>query len=50
MNPQNLTKNEVQSVERILDKFRTLDPDVENSKYLCEEIDLVQEYCMKLIN
>ena len=47
MNPQNLTKNEARSVERILEKFKSEDLD---TKSLVEEIDMVQEYCMKLIN
>ena len=43
MNPQNLTKNEARSVERILQKFESGDTSV-------EEIEMVQEYCMRLIN
>ena len=47
MNPTKLTKNEKHSVERIFKKFEEVD-DVTSVNG--GEIDIVYEYCMKVIN
>ena len=62
MNPQQLTKNEVNSVERILDKFRRLEEEKDDvssqlsqknddkTLQINDDIEVVHEYCAKLID
>ena len=61
MNPDKLTKNEQNSVEKILEKFRNLN-DFDDISHevtkknemqklqMSEDIDAVQDYCLKLID